>query len=364
MAGESLATVFNAIAQTFAPELHKQWNRTSVLLGMLSAVGGVSEGKGKNVSFDLEFSGATAGTVAEGSDVAASEYASDVDVPGILPWCHYRSSFQVTETEVDALYSSIGTPEALVDLFGNRIMGCGAKIARAIETDAMSGTGVDASGNPTLIGIFGGALSATGTYAGVNPATYSEWAGNVVANGGVARALTTDLMEQVDAGIFLNSSEPWDAVMTTAGVVRKYTGIFTNPTTPMIRFNDSNTGAKYGTGYRLDGQSQPEDALFKGRPIFRNAVATTGQAAFLNFKHIAVKYLPRRLSQLDRDFMAMVGIEGSSGGGEPIQATAIPMRVANLAKTGDSYKVTMKATLNMCVTRRNAQGLLTDILET
>jgi hypothetical protein len=367
MAGENLSSVESALSQIFAPDLERQWQRTTYFLGRVAASQGVSEGGGKNVAFDTEFTGATAQTVAEGSDVPTTEYASDINVSATAPWCTYRSSFQITEQEYDAARSSVGTPQALQDLFGDRILGCGAVLAQKIENDALNGTGVDASGNPTLVGIFGGALTASGSYLGLNPATYPEWASNVVSNGGVSRFLTPDLMEQVDANIFTASALPWDLCMTSAGTLRKYTQIFTmnnqQQGQPLIRMTDNARSPAYGLGLALDAQSQPVDAWFKGKPVIRNPLSPVGPLALLHTSKIKIKYLPRILSQADIDFLRRVGLEGSSGGTAPIQATSIPARISVLAKTGDSIKISMKVVLAMAVTRRNACGLLTNISE-
>jgi hypothetical protein len=365
MATETLASVNSALSQFFAPDLHRQWNRTAPLLGLLAAKGDIGDGKGKNVAFDLEFTGNTAQTVAEGSDVQASEYSSDINVPAILPWAHYRSSFAISETEFDAAMSSAGVPAALQDLFGDRILGAGAQIARKIESDALTGTGVDGSGNPTLIGLYGGALVNTGAYAGINTATYSEWASNISANGGTTRPLTFDLLGQVDSNIFTASSLQWDAIMSSAGVLRKFEDLFTTSAQggPVIRMNDNARRPGYGAGLANDEQGQPVDAWYKGMPLYRNPVNPAGKLLFLNTGKIQVKYLPRVMTPQDAVFARMMGIEGSSGGNAPIQATKIPARIAILGKTGDSIKVTVKVTLQMCVVRPNAMGLLQDISE-
>jgi hypothetical protein len=365
MAGENLSSIFAALSQIMAPDLERQWNRTTMFLGAISATQGVSAGAGKNVAFDVEFTNATAATVAEGSDVQASEFNSDNNTVAIFPWCTYRSSFQVTELELDAAASSAGTANALRDLFGERIMNAGAILAKTIENDALNGTGVDVNGNPALVGIFGGALSASGPYGGINPATYSEWASNVVSNGGTLRPLTPDLMEQVDSNIFTASGVPWNLIMTDAGVLRKYSDIFTTAAQggPLIRMNDNAQSPKMGLGYALDAQSQPIDAYFKGKPILRNFLSPANKVAFLNTDKIKIKYLPRAFNKADIDFLNMLGLQGSSGGNAPIQATGIPARISVLAKTGDSYKLSMKTTIAMAVTRRNALGLLTDVSE-
>jgi len=63
------------------------------------------------------------------------------------------------------------------------------------------------------------------------------------------------------------------------------------------------------------------------------------------------------------EFFAKVGIQGSSGGMAPIQATGIPVRLVEIAKTGDSHKISMRVTIAMGVTRRNACAVVSDISE-
>ncbi len=372
MAGENLQTIFNALSVFFDPKLQRQWNRTTVLAGQLNANPATKPAElgGKQVAFDVEFTGATAQTVAEGSDVAASEYNQDIDEPFVLPWATYRSSFQVSEQEVDAARNSVGTAEDLMDLFGARIESAGSVIASQIENDMLVGTGVDGSGNPTIIGIYGGAISASGAYGGLNPATWTEWAGNVLANGGTPRALSADLTEQADANIFTASSLQWNLAMTSAGVTRKWASLFTTggpgaQNVPLARVND---GANYDLGRPtgpVGGAPAQQQGLFlKGQPLFRNRLNPTGKLALLNTDHIRVKYMPRTLRQADIDFMQLMQIEGSSGRApSSITATGIPMRIAVLAKTGDSYKISCRVTLQMAVVRRNAQAIVQDISE-
>lgn len=359
---EYLSSINSALSQLFADDLYKQWNRTAVLLGALAARGDVGDGKGKNVAFDTEFTGNQALTVAEGSDVATTEYASDVNVPAILPWAHYRSAFQISETEFNAAMSSGGTPAALQQLFGNRVLGAGAQISRKIEQDLMTGTGVDGSGNPTLVGIFGGALVTSGSYAGISTASYPEWASTVLANGGVARSLTADLLAQADAQIFIASSEPWDIVMTDANITRKYEGLFTNATFPMTRMNDGASRPQYGLGNAIDGQSQPVGLFYKGQPVLRNAVSPTAKLVLLNSRHINIKYLPHIQAAPEGTYSTMMQGVGSNSAGN-IQATKIPFRIAMLAKTGESYKVMVTVTIQACVTRPNSMAIIQDISE-
>ena len=91
MASEISTAVLSALSQIMQPYLQRQWNRTTYFLGLLNAApASISAGFGKNVAFDVEFSGATAQTVAEGADVPATEYNSDTDTVAIFPWATYR----------------------------------------------------------------------------------------------------------------------------------------------------------------------------------------------------------------------------------------------------------------------------------
>lgn len=368
MAAENLQTIFSALSQVLAPDIYRQWNRTTYFLGLINAAKGVSAGGGKNVAFDVEFTGATAGTVAEGADIAAGEYNSDVNVPMFMPWATYRSSFQISEQEVDAARTSVGSADALLDLFGDRILGCSAQIARAIEIDSLTGTGVDSNGDPTLVGIFGGALAASGAYGGLNVGTYPEWASTVLANGGTTRTLTPDLMAQADQFIFTQASVPWNLLVTTAGVTRRYENFFTfgnafGTQQPLVRMNDDGSAPSYGMGIANNSQMQLEQLFFKGRPVNRNPVAPTGKLAFLNTDFIKMKYLPHVPTRNEIEFFQSIGIQGSSGGNQPIQATGIPVRVVEVAKTGDSHKVSMRVTCAMAAVRRNAMAIVQDIQE-
>jgi hypothetical protein len=369
---EYLASIDAALSQTFAEPLARQWNRTSPLLNRLQAKGDIGDGKGKNVAFDLELTGNQAITVAEGSDVNSNEFQSDVNMPAILPWAHYRSAFQISETELDAAATSLGTPQAIQDLFGDRILGAGAQIAKKIEYDVLQGTGVDASGNPTIIGIFNGALVSGGGYAGVNTSLWTEFQSNIISNGGVNRSLTVDLLDQAEAQIFLASGEAFDVIVTSTGVSRKYGGFFTAsgtgaPTYPFQRQEMSPMGGASGAQGPVAGDGQLPQ-FYRGVQVLRDPWNPTGQLAMLNTNHVKIKYLPRRATPQDAVFAQMLGITGATGVGMGptgyVQATGIPARIAVLAKTGESVKVMVTVTLQMMVTRPNACAIVNNLLET
>ncbi len=351
MAAENLSSISASLSQIFAPQLARQWNRSAVTAALIAAqADGLSAGKGKNVAWDVAFSGNSASTVAEGSDVADGELASDTNTAAVLNWSHYRTSFKVSETELDAAASSVGVANALMDLFGERIMNGGEKLARAISTDMLTATGTDTSGNSTVVGLLGGALETSGIYAGLSRSQFTEWKGNVLSNGAVARPLTLDLMYQADAQIFVASMETATHIITSPGVYRKYAGLFES----VRRIEgDGRSALSMGSG--------AAELFWKGLPVLRDPSCPSGTLIFFNARHVKAKYLPRLASPQDAVMQKMSDLAG--GNGEPLNMTGIPARIAILAKTGDSVKVSMKTTLAMAVTRPNAMAYISDISE-
>lgn len=353
MSAETLSSVANALSQVFAPKLARQWNRSAITAALIDAqADGVSAGRGKNVAWDVAVSGNSASTVAEGSDVSDGELASDVNLPAVLSWAHYRTSFKVSETELDAAASSMGTATALMDLFGERILNGGEKLSRSINFDMLQATGTDGSGNPTIVGLLGGPLETSGIYAGINRGVYAEWKGNVLANGGTPRPLTLDLMYQMDQSIFTASLETATHIVTSPGVYRKYAGLFES----VRRIEGDGRGA-------LAMGSGAAELFWKGLPVLRDPSVPTGTVIFFNARHVKAKYLPRLQSPQDAVMQKMADLVG--GNGDAVKnVTGIPARLAILAKTGDSVKVSMKTTLQMLVDRPNALGYISDVSET
>ena len=348
MAGPAITTISalsQSLGQKYAAKISRQWQRRAITAALVPA----TAGSGSNAAFNVEFSGNLANTVAEGSDVADAEYASDVVPSAVFPWAIYRSAFKVSKQAVDAARSSAGIhSDALDDLFGEQIQSAGAKIATTINSDILNGTGVDASGNNTIVGLLAGALDTTSVYGGISRTTYSEWQGNVKASAGL---LTTDLLRGMDTSIFTASGTEWTDLITSAGVQQKYADLL--QATQRIVSDGSRQVAQ--------GLGSANPMNFMGRPVHREAASMTGKAVFFNRNHIQVKYLPNRNTRQFND-LAPMDVNGSNGD-ETLDVTQIPANVYILAPTGSSIKVVVECTLQMCVTRPNAFGLITGISE-
>lgn len=355
----SLAQVENALSQEFEARLYRQWNRQAVATSLTA----IKAGMGKNAAWDVQFSGAVAGNVGEGTDVTAGEYNNDVEVPATMPWAHYRSSFQITETAVDAAATSGGVPTELDDILDEKFNGCAAKLISQINGDWWSGTGsavgIDSVTAPTLLGINGGALATTGSYAGISRTQFTEWVSNILANGGTGRPLSKDLLDQADQNIYTAAGEDFDFVITTPGVYRKYEGLFT----PAQRQDlGAGPGQTMGMGAPPAGPAAT-GLYYKGRPVYRDKDAPTGVLLMGKYDLMEIKYLPRNLRHVDALGTELRQAAGSNGDGK-ITPVRIQFRVAFLAKTGDSYKFSIKTSIALLVKRQNAFALIKDISET
>ena len=146
-------------------------------------------------------------------------------VPASLGWGQYRAAFKLTHTELNAAYNNMGNPAELDRLVEERFFGAITAMTAAINRDALTGTGVDAKGRPTIVGILP-ALQASGTYAGISKTTYPEWAGNVIANGGVARPLTPDLMARAEQLTYVARGTSPEMILCTPGIHTRYEALF------------------------------------------------------------------------------------------------------------------------------------------
>lgn len=345
----ALTDIQAALGKTFAPLLVRAWNRSSELLARTTIASGGGQGGGQHVGWDVQFSGATADTFAEGSDIGGGEFSADVEKPATLPWGQYRAAFKLSNLELNVAASNPGNAQELEKLLEERMFDAIAKITSLINQDLIAGTGTR-NGNPSIVGILE-AFKATGTYAGLSKTTYPEWAGNVIANGGVDRALTLDLLAKAEQAMFVTSGSSVDFLVTTPGIRTKYEALF-NAIQRIV--------TNGGPVTRFDGSS--EDLFWRGKPVLRDKDMTAKKLVGVRADGVELRMLP--WAQMPEKFVPSTVRELVSSNGESKQSLGSFVNVYPIARTGSAVKFVAEIYCQAKVQRTNAHFLVEDISET
>jgi hypothetical protein len=343
MATNVLADFVDVLNHKWFPLIHKQWKEEGAMAKNFGfQMGGGPDG----AAWINQFSNGSASVVAEGATLLAGQLTNDIEVPALLSWGIYRAGFSLTDLAVSGFQTS--DPVAMKNTIASRVAGTLRKINKAVNYDMINGTGTS-GGNPNIVGLLGGALADTGTYATIDRAVYTEFAGNVLANGGNPRALTTDLLAQAEATIFertgssdySNRIEIW----TNAQVVRKYEQLFVNgtSTSPVVM-------VPQGMAYDLGAKT----LTWHGYAIKKDNDIPEGTLMLLNREEI-------KLQQLAPPVLGVFA---------PVPAGQVANEVAGLypyfwvpGKQASTSDVVMEVTVQMAVTRPNCMAIIEDIDE-
>jgi len=349
MAAETLASISGALAQTFAPQITRLWNRQAILAKTLRSIPGVGQGGGQNVAWDVEYSGATAASFAEGSDVASSEFSTDPVTKAVLSWGQYRSAFQLSNLEINAAAGNIANATALEDIVGERFLGSVTKLISKINLDCFSGTG-GSNAAPTIVGL-DTALDSSGLYAGINKASITEWAGNKSSNGGTGRALTLPILAGGEQLAFTGSGMEPNLLVTTPGIHTKYESLFND----IVRIPSD------GGGPIPSFQGSTKNLYWRGNPVMRDRNATAGTLYMVNTDEVELVYLPfpgaspDGVSALNRDLPSSNGLDEER---TPLMARCYP-----LGRTGSGVKFVVEIYIQLKVRRPNAHVIISDLIE-
>lgn len=348
MAAEVLSTISGALAQTMAPQLERQWNRTAHLIPRLTVKSGAGQGYGQNVAWDVQFStgGSAGGTFAEGADVTA--YTQDPLTKASLAWGQFSSAFSLSNLEINAAAANIANASALDDMVGERFLGAVTSILDTMESECFIGTGT-LSGNPSIFGL-DSAIAASGSYGGVATGTYSEWKGNTQANGGVAQALTLAQLSTAEGLVFTGSGMDPDLLVTTTGVHSKYEGLF-NATVRTVNDGGAPIAAFQGSTSRLN---------WRGNGIVRARKCPTGVLYMLHNDSLELAILP--WANVPDGVMTMTR-PAISTNGKDMETVSVPFKVYPLARTGSAVKFNVEVYAQLKVKRPNSCCRIADISE-
>ncbi|HEY2517077.1 MAG TPA: phage major capsid protein [Polyangiaceae bacterium] len=356
MAGETSAAINSALSTTFSRRLRRQWNRAARTAKLIRMVPARGQGFGKQIGWDVAFSGAAANNFQEGSAIGATETAQDINVPAVLGFGMYRSAFQLSNLEVKQAKASIANAVELGRIVVERLDGSLTKIASAINADIFSGTGsgLDYQSNPApnIVGLTT-ALAASGAYAGISKATFSEWAGNVLGNGGVPRPLTQDLLYNADQLIFnASGKETQRVIVADSGSYRKYAGLFETIKRVVVGPN--------GEVPRFEGGAR--ELSWNGMPVLRDRNAETGTLKMLTLDDLELNPL---VDVVDEDLDGLVKQAAlPSSNGEETDELPIMVDVYPLGRVGSSIEMVAEVYIQLKVERINSHCIIQDIQTT
>lgn len=340
----AMTTIAASLTTIFEEQITSQINRATVLLQVLPVGPGTT---GKNISWNARFGSAVGGARAEGLAVAALN--NDTKVPATLEFGTYDDAFGVTGKAMAAARAA-KNPEELANLFVDELGDCVERLAKGIAIDLYTGTGA----TDHIMGLVasGGGIMNTGTYANIDRGTYSQWQGTVMANGGVDRALTFDLMREMRRRIYSASGLKPDLIVTTPELHEKYGKLFGQQ-------------RRYIQEIRLRGQTITLDGgyqmlEFDGIPVLEDVDCPAEHMLFLNTRYVRVLQLPDQVDNVNNS-MSMVGLAGTPEEqlGQP--SSKLTARINPLGRDGDSYKFQLICYPQLQVRRPNSCGAITDL---
>lgn len=346
MSAMTLSTISSALADFFEDRVAMQINRAVVLAQLLPK----SAGQGKNIQWVARFGSAAPtanGVIADGADV--SVYESDTKVPAVLQFGTYNQAFSLTG-KARAAAMAAGNPNELMNLFAEEFEEATQRLAVGIGTDLYTGAGT----SNIIMGLIAsaGGLAATGTYAGIDRGTYTQWAGNVLANGGVERPVTFELMRAMRRTIYTASGLKPDLIVCDPLTHERYGNLF-------------GSERRYIQDVRLRGEKITLDGgyqvlEFDGIPVVEDVLCPAGNMLFLNTAQVHLKQLPDMVDGVNRasGSAAVAGTDEERFGAGPIGMNA---RIQPLATTGDAFKFQLILYPQLQVRRPNACGWIDDL---
>lgn len=312
----------------------------------------------KNLQWDVEFKNASesaVSAVAEGATVTA--FGDDDVIPAVLQFCDYSEAIKATGKALSAARGSAGRGGAseLSDLWSQKMLRAVRRLAKNLGRDFWAGPG---TGN-RMLGLYGGStltsgapLSAAGTYAGIARGTYADWAGNVLANGGVARALTFDLLRAMRKEIYEACGEMPDLIMCDPTQHEAYGKLFGDQRRYVQEITIRGQKIVLDGGYRA--------LEFDGIPIIMSVNHPAGAMTFLNTASVYITALDDQPSEANRS-PRMVQLQAMPE--EQLLSGAVPLqaRLNPLAVNGDSYPLQMILYPQVQVEKPNSCGVLADL---
>lgn len=248
--------------------------RASYTLQLLYKLGRMTDAIQTQLKWDVDLAGGAAAIEAVTANGAAT--ATDVVKNAVLPIGNYRIKHQFTISKIDMRQSAAIAPSELKNLFGNHVTRGITHILRTLNSLVYTGAGNAASAE--VVGLEQ-VIDAAVSYGGISPITYPLWQAYVNANGGTARALTKNLMYDVDEAT-VNNETMYDFIVTSPRIGTKYKAAF--DTTRPLEYLYTGEGELPNADLGLAGLS------YNGKPIIQDPQCTAGSMYFLDATEIDI----------------------------------------------------------------------------
>lgn len=330
-------------------EVINQINRSVVIQNFIDVV----PVNNQQITWDAKFGTGLGSVKADGVDLVDGDFQNDTKAMATLPLGIYQDAFKIGGL-ARALSRVTNNPAGLRDVFGDELGDCAARIGKKINIDIYTGISTSPQG---LVGLSpasgtGGAIGSTGTYANLDRGTYTQWAASRNANGGIARALTVELMRAMRQSIYEGSGEKPDLIICDAFQHRKLGAL----TDPKRQFNDQIR--MRGEAIRLDAGYNVLE--FDGIPVLEDVDCPAGRMLFLNTRHMRLC----QVQDMSDDVNGGRGMTMTDGTPEEQLGPAkrkLSLRLNPIAKLGDHIKFQLVGYLQLQVRRCNAFGQLVDL---
>lgn len=351
MATTDTAALNLALEQFIRQRVAKQYNRSSVTTNLIAKEAGM----GKNLAWDVSVGTGTGQVFDDGQTV--STFNADTETLATLAWAEYGDAFKITGRAEDGAQFS---KTELGQTWMFKMMQARERAAKKINDDIWTGAG---TASPQLLSgltlASGGPLSATGTYAGIDRAVYPQFAGIMLGNGGVPRAVSLGLIEYGFEQVFNASGKIPTYGITTANIWRLLCELAGGQRRMMQEV--------YVRGQKLNIALGFDAVEVNGVPVFKDVSVPAGYLGFFSDDSISIEYLPVSPSRVARGkIMATVPVAGlpqeqdmtgaPGGAGQSLTASVII-----IPSSGNFESWQLVATIGLKVTRPNAHFLIKDI---
>lgn len=323
------------LAQNYAGDIVRQFNRRSLLLSLLAKL----QGEGKNISWAAEGDGAAAAYVAEGA--AAVTPTVDTQAPALLLWSIVRSEFSVTDFAKSAASTS-RTPEGNIDLIARNMLNASATLASKINVGLFTGASGQTPGQ--IVGLAEAIGLDSNTYANIDRSTAVYWRPYVV-DPGSATALTK-------AQIRLDLA----SIMKKGGVKPNFA--FVGPSTlvavkavldPQIMYTVQSQQVMGANGL-VNIEAGVSRVDVEGCTFVEDKDCPEGLIYYINTDAVHVEYLPYVQSFMNDDAMELDATDG-------VDSLPLGMKVEALARVGSADLVICESQIQLVVKRPNMCGV-------